>query len=263
MEMSRLEYKYLVPIELLPTLRHLILPYVELDYYASITGIGNYTVRSVYFDTPDLKYFFDKIEGLEIRKKVRVRVYNRLNESSLFFLEIKRKKQNTIMKSRAKYNVKYLPELFGANENNNEIFKSIGSEDNYLKFKTFYYHIYKDVLHPVVLVCYEREAYFHKFNKTLRITMDLNLRSSLTNQLDQLYHEDKNVNCLYNKFILEIKFFGGLPIWLNNIIASLQLKRQAVSKYTICLERNLKNEHLNSRYRLVNYNLLKKSNYGY
>ena len=84
--MNRLEYKYLVPVELLPTLRKLILPYVELDYYASISGIGNYTVRTIYFDTSELKYFFDKIEGLEIRKKVRIRVYNNLNESSMLFL---------------------------------------------------------------------------------------------------------------------------------------------------------------------------------
>ena len=263
MEMNRLEYKYLVPLELLPTLRQQILPYVELDYYASITGIGNYTVRSIYFDTADLKYFFDKIEGLEVRKKVRARVYNSLNESSMLFLEIKRKNQNTVMKSRAKFNYKCLPELFTTKENTDRLFRSILDEENYLNLKSFYYHVYKDVLHPVILICYEREAYFHKFNKTLRITMDLNLRSFLTNQLDQVYDEEKIVNCICDKFILEVKFYGGLPVWLNNVIASLHLNRQAVSKYTICLEKNMKNENLNSRYRSVNYNIPKSANFGY
>jgi hypothetical protein len=253
--MNRLEYKYLVPVELLPTLRKLILPYVELDYYASISGIGNYTVRTIYFDTSELKYFFDKIEGLEIRKKVRIRVYNNLNESSMLFLEIKRKKQNTIIKSRSKFNYKYLPELFTIKPDSLQIFRSLSDQENFLNLKTFYYHIKKDILHPVILIGYEREAYFHKFNKTLRITLDLNLRSSLTNKLDVIYDETKNINCLHDQFVLEIKFFGGLPVWLNNIIAHLQLKRQAVSKYTICLERNLKYKQVTSRYRLANYNV--------
>ncbi len=75
--MNRLEYKYLVPMELLPTIRKEIAPFVEVDPHMLKTGWNYYTVHSLYFDTPDLSYYYDKIEGIDIRKKVRLRRYNK------------------------------------------------------------------------------------------------------------------------------------------------------------------------------------------
>ena len=49
--MSKLEYKYLVPISLLDVLRNEVHPFVEPDPYADKQQDGKYTVRSIYLDT--------------------------------------------------------------------------------------------------------------------------------------------------------------------------------------------------------------------
>ena len=50
----RHEYKYYVPVFHLATLRSMLLPFVQPDRYAALQPEHHYTVRSIYFDTPDL-----------------------------------------------------------------------------------------------------------------------------------------------------------------------------------------------------------------
>ena len=95
----RREYKYLISYNDIDRLRKRIIPYVDVDNFAAE---GNqYTVRSIYFDTSSLKYYNEKIEGIKIRKKIRVRGYNQKADESVVFLEIKRKNENIVNKNRS------------------------------------------------------------------------------------------------------------------------------------------------------------------
>ena len=38
-------------------------------------GTQGYVIRSLYFDTPDDQDFYDKVDGLELRRKIRLRTY--------------------------------------------------------------------------------------------------------------------------------------------------------------------------------------------
>jgi SPX domain protein involved in polyphosphate accumulation len=62
---------------------------------------GEYTVRSVYYDTPGFHCYQEKMDGVKVRKKFRIRGYNQPAEDSIVFLEIKRKYENFIEKNRA------------------------------------------------------------------------------------------------------------------------------------------------------------------
>ena len=42
----------------------------------SFSNNGSYKVRSLYFDTPYNKDFYEKINEQELRKKVRIRIYS-------------------------------------------------------------------------------------------------------------------------------------------------------------------------------------------
>ena len=61
----RYEYKYLVSSSLLPVLRKMIAPYIELDTHVEHKETHQYSVRSIYFDTPNFDYYFDKLEGVK------------------------------------------------------------------------------------------------------------------------------------------------------------------------------------------------------
>ena len=52
-------------------------------------GAQGYIIRSLYFDTPDDQDFSDKIDGLELRRKIRLRTYS--PQSSFAMLEMKQK----------------------------------------------------------------------------------------------------------------------------------------------------------------------------
>jgi hypothetical protein len=50
---------------------------------------GKYLIRSLYFDTPTDKALREKVDGVNIREKFRIRYYN--NDTSLIHLEKKSK----------------------------------------------------------------------------------------------------------------------------------------------------------------------------
>jgi len=107
----RLEYKYLISNSILPHIRHDLLPYVNYDKHLQ-NGNQDYTVRSIYFDNRKLDYYYEKIEGLKVRKKLRIRGYNFVEGKNLIFLEIKKKYDNFIYKNRSPLLFEDLNQLF-------------------------------------------------------------------------------------------------------------------------------------------------------
>jgi hypothetical protein len=231
----RLEYKYLVPNELLPELRAMIAPFVEADRYSSKpTG---YTVRSIYFDTATLDCYHDKMAGLRVRRKIRIRGYNEYKKNNIVFLEIKRKYGMSIAKNRAPVAYECIRDLFVSGDVEQYVLNGEDSPNALEDASRFFFHVYRGSLRPIVLIIYEREAYYSKFG-SLRITLDKNLRSSIYPSTDALFSEDGILYSTPRHFILELKFGGGLPSWLKPIIATLGLRQQALSKYIICVDRH-------------------------
>ena len=98
---GRIEYKYLAPNTLLDQIRADIRPFVEVDGPPARPDAREYTVRSVYFDTPRFACYDEKNDGLLARNKYRIRGYDQRRDDAVVFLEIKRKYQDCITKRRA------------------------------------------------------------------------------------------------------------------------------------------------------------------
>ncbi len=232
----RLEYKYLIPKERLGELRKSLRPFVKMDEYAQSRSQKEYSVRSIYFDTMGFDDYRDKIAGLKMRNKIRIRGYNECNNESVVFLEVKRKFENCISKNRS-------PLMY---YNLNRIFQSVDfdtfliEKKNYLYARSdaakFFYLLKIKNRSPVVLVVYEREAYFSKHDSTLRITIDKNLRSKALPKFDDLFKESILQPAMFGHFILEIKFYNGFPGWLQNVLSKFEQERKALSKYTISID---------------------------
>ena len=232
----RSEFKYIVPENKMDRIRQMILPYVDVDKFAQGKTNNQYTVRSIYFDTPKFDYYFEKIDGIKNRKKLRIRGYNEENIDNTVFLEIKRKYEMPIVKFRAPVTYGNALDIFEKGGINGHIIPSNKFPKAVESAQRFLYHVYSSKLRPVVLVIYEREPYLYKFDKTVRVTFDKNLRGKGYPSLTELYCEDNINRSLHNHFILEIKFNKHFPGWMNNVIAVNGLKRQAASKYCICLD---------------------------
>ncbi|MFQ5638145.1 MAG: VTC domain-containing protein [bacterium] len=232
----RLEYKYLVSTDLLQSLRSDLMPFCEEDRFTGTGEIKEYTVRSIYFDTLNLDYYFDKIEGHPYRKKVRVRGYNDLQPKSDIFLEIKRKFQNYISKNRAVVRYCKLEELLRTGDVSRFVLPGHGQTMLLEEAKRFFFHVKSRFLQPVVLVVYDREAFFCKFKKGLRITFDKNIRTLSSPVLGDLFQEDHLRLIKPKHFVLEIKFSKGFPKWLQEMIQRYGLKQVPFSKYNMCID---------------------------
>lgn len=232
---DRFEFKYLVPAADLADLRQAIAPFVEIDRHARDES-NDYTVHSVYFDSPALDYYHEKMAGIKIRKKVRVRGYNEPRSDSPIFIEIKRKNNMAISKNRAWFPHHHLKALFASGHVERYIEPCASDPRDLEDARRFFYHVYRYSLRPVILIHYEREAFFRKFDPSVRITFDKNLRSNPFPALGDLFCENKVTPSLLGYFILEVKFYQGIPSWLKTILEDFGLEREAVSKYTICLD---------------------------
>lgn len=71
-EVSRQEKKYAINLWDSVALRGRLDAVMHGDAH---NGAQGYVIRSLYFDTPDDEDFSGKIDGLELRRKIRLRTY--------------------------------------------------------------------------------------------------------------------------------------------------------------------------------------------
>ena len=232
----RLEYKYLVRNEDLDRLRIKLFPFVETDEFIKEESGNEYTVRSIYFDSSKFNFYHEKIDGIKIRKKLRIRSYDSQDDNNLVFLEVKNKYDNFIGKNRSPIPYHDLANLLKTKSIESYTLTNNGYVNSIKDGEKFFHHILRDDLKPTILIVYEREAFFSKFDKSLRITFDKNLRFYDRPNMNSLYKDNDLETALPSHFTLEIKFNSGYPKWLQEIVQEFGLVRRSVSKYTICID---------------------------
>lgn len=236
---GRLEYKFLIPTSMLEPLRAQISPHVRPDPFGGQQTSGAYTVRSIYYDTLGFNCYVDKEAGVKIRRKYRIRGYDRPGTDPVVFLEIKQKYAGFIDKHRAPVLLRHLASLLATGDIDRYVIDASSTPDARHSAERFLYNYYRFGLHPAALITYDREAFFADLDTSLRITFDKNLRSALSPSLDDLYDDAHLGAAMRRSFIFELKFFRcALPGWVRSIITRNQLSRMALSKYTICLDMN-------------------------
>ncbi|MBN3033981.1 MAG: polyphosphate polymerase domain-containing protein [Bacteroidales bacterium] len=231
----RFEYKYIVREELLDDIRHMVIPFVNSDSNNRNEENG-YTVRSIYFDTPRLDYYYEKVEGIKNRKKFRIRGYNKGSDDTRVYLEIKRKYNIPILKNRIPLTYGEALELFRKASINGFVFMQDDVPLARKNASSFFFELFGQNLRPVILVMYEREAFFSKFDRSVRITFDRNLRSKSFPGVDQLFDNTGIKRAINGHFILEVKFDHQYPSWLRPLLSRFDLRAQAASKYVICID---------------------------
>ena len=242
--MVRFEVKYLVPDKFKNSLREEMLRYLKHDYYSEVRPLNEYTVRSIYLDTPELTSYYEKLSGIKIRNKFRIRGYNRLTQDSYVFFEIKRKDGVYVSKDRAPVCYTSMNDFINFSDLSKVENHSIEYDKRIRSAENFIFYLKRDRLKPIINVVYEREALEYKLGSNLRITFDTNIRSFLTEDIDDLFKE-KDMKILYpSNFVLEVKYNKVLPSWVPLIINKYNLNKEAVSKYAFCLNMYIKDKIL-------------------
>lgn len=236
-----------MPNELMDEFRQRLLPFVVADDYSikNEEGICQYTVRSIYLDTRNINCYTQKSDGVELRRKFRIRGYNTMDADSKVILEIKRKIGSRIRKHRSVLLYSNLIELMKNPDLEKYIIQGSRKQEAIDDARRFFYHLKKNQLTPANLVVYEREAYQGKIDKGVRITFDKNIRAKLYPKLEQLYDCHDLKPLFNNHFVVEIKYYTDeMPIWTRSLVQEYKLRCDAISKYTIGYDVNKFNQKL-------------------
>ena len=234
---GRIEYKYLAPVAAIDDIRDDIQPYLVPDPFSEAAMGGEYTVRSVYYDTRRYACYDEKDSGIMIRNKFRIRGYGVPHEQSVVFLEIKKRCDCVIAKHRAPLRLADLQSFLASPDIDRYVLNLGGLGRARDDARRFLYYYYRLALTPANLVVYDREAFSGRYNSSLRVTFDKRLRGRMTPHLSELHDERNLIPVMKNFFIFEFKFFRrSLPQWASEIITRYQLPRLALSKYALCLD---------------------------
>ncbi len=221
----RHELKFYISYPQYLTLRSNLRHLLHQDPNAARNG-GEYAIRSLYFDTEFNTAYYDKINGVKDRDKYRIRIYNYSDRD--IFMECKTKVGAFISKRSVKIPRSLADQLTAGDPAGLEFTTSGLLRDVYREMRL-------NLLRPVVIVDYDREAYIHPA-EDVRITFDKNVRTGL-NSVDMFNDRVPTLPVMdHGEMILEVKYNRILPAYLADVISFScpEAVQTAISKYTLC-----------------------------
>lgn len=228
---NRFEIKYLADSRQLPDIKAALKEFLCLD----INGVqsGGYYSRSVYFDSPDFRFYREKREGQLVRIKPRIRAYRNSPDGppTGLFLELKGRYDRVVEKRRAPIDRALADRLLSRTPAE----PGAWTEDSSV-LAEFQYLSHRYRLVPCVTVLYHRTPYFGAFYPNVRITFDRLILSSLATTLTAP-SEDFAQAIPSNQLVIELKYNDKVPRLLLNRFNSLGLQQHTFSKFAIGLER--------------------------
>lgn len=223
-EVLRQEKKFLITLE----------KYYQLSYRLGCVahedpnnnGDG-YSIRSLYFDTLDEKDYMEKEDGVEVRRKIRLRNYG----AASFFAKLEMKQKQGMMQKKRSLTI-------GREDAEKLIHRDYGV---LLKYKDSFaaecYAIMNTYCYlPKAVVEYKRRAFIAKENST-RITFDHHIVATESNF--DIFSPDLNQYSVMNPYhvVLEVKFNGFLLSYLKDLLENETSQELSVGKY--CLSRSV------------------------
>ncbi len=220
----RHELKYLINYGDAELIKQKLKTVLKTDKHANN---GSYHIRSLYFDDYWNTAYIDKINGVDCRKKYRIRLYDLKDD--FIRLECKVKNESYVSKISAPLT-------------RSETDKILNGEYDFLLnqnaelCRQFYYECTAKVMRPKVYVDYEREPYVME-EGDVRITFD----SDVCGAYPGFGITEKDMPFQYvlepGKLIMEVKFTEFLPKLVQDILPVRAAEFSAVSKYTLCCDK--------------------------
>ncbi len=229
----RHELKYLINMPDWALLRTRMAGVMKRD--SNVDQHGEYWIRSLYFDDYWNTAFEDKEDGVLIRSKYRLRVYN--CSDTMIRLERKQKYGQYIRKTSAQLSRMQTEAL-------------LAGEYDFLKrsrqllLRGFYYECTSRVMRPRVIVDYDREPYVME-SGDVRITFDKHVRAGF-GRLDLFDPHLPTLDVLpADQMIMEVKFTDFLPRQVRGLLPPRSSILTAASKYMLCCTAAVRDKNLN------------------
>ena len=217
----RHEWKYPITYSDLLSIRQRLRAVAESDPHAVN---GKYLIRSLYFDNLYDKALREKVDGVNLREKFRIRYYNG-DPSAVIHLEKKSKVNGLGTKYSAPLTVAEAQAIVDGDIGWMPRSGRPLVEELYCKMR------YQGMA-PKVIVDYEREPFIYRPGN-VRVTLDYNIRTGLR------CTDFLNVDCVTvpapdGGILLEVKWDAYLPTIIKDCVQTPARRVAAFSKYAQC-----------------------------
>ncbi len=224
------EYKYRYELKFLCTQLQIEMLRSQLDFLmekdSHSKADGFYSIRSLYFDDYDDSAMKQKEDGLDERKKYRIRSYH-AGQDEYFRLEIKYRNHDKIRKESCLLTPEEVREILWG--------KAVKTayDSGRKVLAQFEFSREQKLLAPAVIVEYDRIPYVYQ-EGNVRITIDRNICASP----DTGEFMKKNIASLpvleRGVHLLEIKYDEYLPDFIRQVLQIVSLHKISFSKYYLC-----------------------------
>lgn len=220
LDVLRQEKKYLMSLSETKSLYCLLSKVLHEDENNESSG---YLVRSLYFDTLFNHDYYEKEDGMDYRKKIRVRVYSSKAKTAKLEMKEKfgnnqRKRSLTISKEQALSMI----------EGNYEFLTSMEEPFAMELYLLMSMNLYR----PKCIVEYDRVAFIVPENNT-RLTLDMNIRASESDF--NIFSDELNLYPVTSPddVTLEVKFNNFLLGYVKDLLDSCGKVQVSNSKYIL------------------------------
>ena len=219
----REEKKFLISIDEFIKKSHMLSQVMTEDPH---NGVHGYVIRSLYFDTLYDGDYFEKLAGVETRRKIRLRIYD--PNADFAMLEMKQKQGANQLKRSLSLSRSDAVALTKGDYSPLLSYKEPFAAECYALMRCRCYR-------PKAIVQYHRKAFIAKENK-IRVTFDNQIAA--TESSFDLFSPTLNMNPVLDPYdvVLEVKFNGFLLDYIRRIINSIDRSELSVSKYVLALQ---------------------------
>lgn len=228
---NRFELKYLLTLQQAELFKKALLAYLSPDQHGDQQG--SYWLDSLYFDSPDHRFYWEKVDGVKFRRKLRIRHY--AGEAPLVadtpvFVEIKQRVDRVTQKRRVR-----LPYETALNLCTSRELPDYEPEDQPV-MEEIYALLWQYNLRQASIVRYSRQALVGSdYDLGLRVTFDTALTYE-AGQLDLAQISSPLPLFPAEIVVMEIKANERIPYWLTELVAAHNLRLARVSKYCRSIE---------------------------
>jgi VTC domain len=227
---NRFELKYVVGRELVPVLRAELVERLDRDRFSPH---GTYGVWSRYYDTRDLRFYWEKIDGIRFRRKLRIRHYGEpraLAPDTPVWVEVKQRVNRVTQKRRTRLPYAAALALCQGHAPHAADPHDAGVQDEVVRM------VGELDLLPTTIVGYVREPYVGRDSDLgLRVTIDSRIRAR-DRDLDLALETENRFAVRPDLSIVEVKVNERVPTWLTDRIARHNLQLVRISKYCQSVE---------------------------
>jgi len=237
--LGRYELKYVIPCAARETVIEIARPFTRVDPHACQHKheLPGYDVHTLYFDTPSLTDYTDRLAEKRVRNRLRVRSYGAPTDNQPVFVENKRKFKRWVVKQRAELTNAVAWMETSASRPWLELAEN--ASPGYVR-SHFDRLVDEQDRFPVTIVRYHREALCSNNGLAARLTLDHTVTAATASSAADLFAPTSFPLVPPEWLVMELKFTDNPPGWMRHICKQLRVQAVPVSKFGLSVAKGLR-----------------------